>query len=354
MTTWILAAHIALGTTALIAGPVAMGARKGPGLHVRVGEAYHWVVLGVCVSAGTLAVLDWGRLWWFLPIAVGSYAFALLGYLAAKRRWRGWLRFHIAGQGGSYIALVTALLVVNAGSSAGAAPAWAWLLPTVVGTLLLAWLQREVSLGRRPAPGLPRPRGARHHRRMIQTMKGMWVGLGAAVMFVVGCAPSPRSGDAVIVPQEAPSRVGRGGTGGAILIENERGVMTATIRAPAPEVYDAVARVYADLEIPVTMQDKVQGVVAADGFRMSRIDGRRNSRWLDCGMEMTGPLADNADVTATVTTLVESAGRGEARIHTQVDGTARRRASATGGLGCSTTGRLEARILEQVRELLGG
>src|SRR5213078_934756 len=69
----VLLVHIALGTAGLVLGPVAMVARKLPGLHTQAGEAYHWVMLGVCVSASTLAVLDWGRIWWFLPIAVGSY-----------------------------------------------------------------------------------------------------------------------------------------------------------------------------------------------------------------------------------------------------------------------------------------
>jgi hypothetical protein len=108
-----LLAHIALGTAGLLLGPVAMTARKLPGLHTKVGEAYHWVMLGVCVSAGTLAILDWTRLWWFLLIAAGSYAFALVGYVAAKRRWNGWLRAHLTGQGGSYVAMVTAVFVVN-------------------------------------------------------------------------------------------------------------------------------------------------------------------------------------------------------------------------------------------------
>lgn len=82
----ILALHIAAGSAGLILGPVAMRAAKRPGLHTRAGEVYHWVMLTVCFTAALLAVLDWRQLWWFLPIAAGSYAFALLGYLAAKRR----------------------------------------------------------------------------------------------------------------------------------------------------------------------------------------------------------------------------------------------------------------------------
>jgi len=152
-TNTILVVHIALGTAGLILGPVAMTARKVPGLHTKAGEAYQWVMLGVCLSAATLAVLDWRRIWWFLPIAVGSYAFACLGYVAAKRRWQGWLRAHLAGQGGSYIAMVTALLVVNwetlAGNRGVMSPR-AWALPTVVGSPIIAWVTREVALGRRP------------------------------------------------------------------------------------------------------------------------------------------------------------------------------------------------------------
>lgn len=149
----VLAAHVVLGTLGLMLGPVAMSARKRRGLHTRVGEAYHWVMAGVCASAAALAILDWGQLWWFLPIALGSYAFGLVGYLAAKRRWRGWLRAHLAGQGGSYISMVTAVLVVNWESltgTPGILSPWAWLLPTVVGAPIIAWVGRQVALGRRP------------------------------------------------------------------------------------------------------------------------------------------------------------------------------------------------------------
>ncbi len=130
-----------------------MRAAKRPGLHMRAGEAYHWVMLTVCFTAAFLAVLDWRRLWWFLPIAAGSYAFALLGYLAAKRRWTGWLRAHIAGQGGSYIAMTTALLVVNwqtLTGTPGIRSTWAGGLPTVVGSPMIAWVIYQVRLGKRP------------------------------------------------------------------------------------------------------------------------------------------------------------------------------------------------------------
>jgi hypothetical protein len=149
----LLALHIALGAAGLALGPVAMRAAKRPGLHTRAGELYHWIMLGLCLTAAGLAVLEWARLWWFLPIALGSYAFALLGYVAAKRRWPGWLLTHVAGQGGSYIAMVTALLVVNwrlVAGVPGRSSLWPWLLPTLLGTPIIVWLNTEIRRGRRP------------------------------------------------------------------------------------------------------------------------------------------------------------------------------------------------------------
>ena len=149
----ILALHIAAGTVGLVLGPLALGARKRPGLHTRAGETYHWVMLTVCLTAGLMALLDWARLWFFLPIGAFSYAFAFAGYLAAKRRWAGWLRTHISGQGGSYIAMVTALLVVNWESltgSPGLTAPLAWILPTLIGTPIIAWVNFQVAAGKRP------------------------------------------------------------------------------------------------------------------------------------------------------------------------------------------------------------
>src|SRR5712691_6712701 len=149
----VLVFHVAVGTGGLVLGPVAMTALKGSRLHAWAGEIYHWVVLAVCVSAAGLAWLDWGRNWWFLPIAVGSYAFAFVGYVVAKRRGPGWLAVHVSGQGGSYIAMLTAILVVNwqllTGTS-GRATLWPWIIPTIVGSPIIAWVNVQVGRGRRP------------------------------------------------------------------------------------------------------------------------------------------------------------------------------------------------------------
>jgi hypothetical protein len=60
---------------------------------------------------------------------------------------------HVAGQGGSYIAMVTALLVVNwqlVAGVPGRATLWPWLIPTLLGTPLIFWVTTGIRRGRRP------------------------------------------------------------------------------------------------------------------------------------------------------------------------------------------------------------
>jgi hypothetical protein len=141
-----LTVHIASGSAGLVLGPVAMFSGKRHGTHTRAGEAYHWIFLSLFLSAVALALLNWDEVWWLAFVGAGSYGFALLGYLAAKRRWKGWLRAHVAGQGGSYVAMVTALLVVNTG---GESPL-PWVIPTLIGTPIITWVSSQIAAGKRP------------------------------------------------------------------------------------------------------------------------------------------------------------------------------------------------------------
>lgn len=148
----ILALHIAAGVCGVLLGPAAIaGAASGreDARGGRLGAAYHGAVLAVCVSAAGLAVLDLAGLWWFLPIAAGSYAFALRARLAIRRRSPGWRRRSVSGYGGAYISLWTAILVVSANGTP-----LLWLVPTLAGVPLVEWLARRV---REPAPEATAP-----------------------------------------------------------------------------------------------------------------------------------------------------------------------------------------------------
>lgn len=141
-----LALHILMGILGLLLGVGAMYAKKQKGAHAKLGAIYHWCFVGITITASVLAILDWERLWWFLPIGIFSYLFALLGFASAKLRFKNWLRLHLIGQGGSFIAMCTAVVVVNFGS----ANLFSWFVPTIIGTPILIWLAEAVKAGRRP------------------------------------------------------------------------------------------------------------------------------------------------------------------------------------------------------------
>ena len=94
-----------------------------------------------------------------------AFAAGSLGYLARRRRWRGWLRVHLLGMSGSYIALFTGFYVDNGPRL----PLWNrlptiafWLLPSLVGIPLIAraMARRHLTLFRRSIGGRRRS-GAR-------------------------------------------------------------------------------------------------------------------------------------------------------------------------------------------------
>lgn len=132
--------HVLAGIVGLLIGPIAMFAEKTKGLHTKVGEAYFYLMSLVCLTAALLSILNWNQSWWLLLVAIFSFYFALKGYRAATNKKRDWLKKHISGMLGSYIAMTTALLVVNASLLPTSIPNLIyWLLPTIIGTPLIRY-----------------------------------------------------------------------------------------------------------------------------------------------------------------------------------------------------------------------
>lgn len=139
----LLSLHVAAGTLGLLLGPFAMWVETRPPHRSRAGLGYHWAVLAVSLTAVGLVALDWSALWWLSLLAALSYTLALVGVLAPRWPSRRWVRAYAHGQGGSYIALITALLVV---SLDGAAATASWVVPTVVGLPLIEWRVAHITV----------------------------------------------------------------------------------------------------------------------------------------------------------------------------------------------------------------
>jgi hypothetical protein len=84
---------------------------------------------------------------------------------SARRRYPGWLHGYVHGQGGSYIELWTALIVVALtidGPVTGTAQLLPWLAPAAVGTILIeVWrrkLDHRIQSNAQPAASASGPR----------------------------------------------------------------------------------------------------------------------------------------------------------------------------------------------------
>lgn len=151
--TVLIVAHIVLGTGGMLLGPLAMrqdtrrfaAGRRATG---RVSGVYRVVVLLVCLSAVALVVENRPELWWLIPVSALTYGLAVLARVSAERRFPGWPHGYTHGQGGSYIALTTALIVVALtvdGPVTGTAQLLPWLAPTALGTIGIEMWRRRLN-----------------------------------------------------------------------------------------------------------------------------------------------------------------------------------------------------------------
>ncbi|MGH3500968.1 MAG: hypothetical protein ACRDQA_08750 [Nocardioidaceae bacterium] len=137
----LLAVHIASGAAGLLLGPLSMWARKRPGRgrrhwHRQLGLAYQVAVVGLCASALGLVAVN-PSVWWLGVIGIATEAAAVTGWVTRPSRRPDLVAVHVGTMCGSYVSFATAFLVVNSGSLV-----W-WILPTLVGSPLIAWTSRR-------------------------------------------------------------------------------------------------------------------------------------------------------------------------------------------------------------------
>ena len=132
--------HILAGIACLAAGIIAMVSKKGRGRHSTVGTFYYWSLAVLVASATGLSVVRWAENYHLFILGTLSLIMATIARTALRRRWRNWVRLHIAGMGLSFILVLTAFYVDNGKNL----PLWRelppiafWLLPGALGVPLI-------------------------------------------------------------------------------------------------------------------------------------------------------------------------------------------------------------------------
>lgn len=137
-------------------------------------------------------------------------------------------------------------------------------------------------------------------------------------------------------------------------IRNEAALIEQTVPGGPGEAWTALQDVYDELELEVTARDPRARVLAARQNRMRRLGGQANSRWVSCGSDVQGPVADRSFITFDVVSYVSSATENSTTLEIQVQAQGRRRDGGSGGMICSSTGELEEYIHDQVTRKVTG
>ena len=141
---------------------------------------------------------------------------------------------------------------------------------------------------------------------------------------------------------------------GTLLTDPAR-ASTVDIDAPPTTVWLAVRKVYADLEIPVTLENPPEHRLGNPSFFKSRtMGGMAMTNWVDCGSGMTGPNATTWRIFMMSLTDVIPDGKGGTTLKTTFTAMGQDvTAGSADRIPCGTTGRFEQNILNRVKLALG-
>ncbi len=136
-----------------------------------------------------------------------------------------------------------------------------------------------------------------------------------------------------------------------IMLDTMRFTRSATGASKA-RTFVAMREVYEALKLPVDYSDPANGHIGSLQLRISRrIGGERMSKFFNCGRGMTGDHADSWRLTIAAVSYIEASGDDDATVGTALVAQAQDMSGAsTQPVRCGTTGMLEIRMLEMLRE----
>ena len=172
------------------------------------------------------------------------------------------------------------------------------------------------------------------------------VSLGLALA-AIGCATAPAT------PPSETNRVVVT-TENQIIRGSEDAAMSVMVKAPPAKVFTALTLVYGDLGIDVKLSDPTNGQVGNRNFvKTHRLAGEPISSYVDCGMMVTGLVADSYRVTMSLVSQVTPRDGGS-NVETWLTAAARDIATSTGDISCVSKGVLETKVNQLVLQHMGG
>jgi len=182
------------------------------------------------------------------------------------------------------------------------------------------------------------------------------------LLLVCGCATANTPGQ---ITTAAPTLVDGltptcsdlrcGSLGGASIVGDAPTSTGADIDAPPTSVWLAVKKVYADMEIPITLEDPPNHQIGNKNFYKSRkLAGQPMTQFVDCGESMTGLKAASYRIYITSVTRVSPNSKGGSNVQTLFVASGQDMGGESADrITCGSTGRFEALFLKKVAAELG-
>ena len=141
---------------------------------------------------------------------------------------------------------------------------------------------------------------------------------------------------------------------GTILGEAPRAAVSM-LDAPPATVWLAVKKVYADLDIPVTVENPAARQLGNQNFIKSRkMGGDAMTAWVDCGSGMTGAKASTYRMSMSLLTDVIPDGKGGTKLQTTFIPMGQDiEQGSSDRIACASTGRFEQLLLNKVKATVG-
>jgi len=134
-----------------------------------------------------------------------------------------------------------------------------------------------------------------------------------------------------------------------VSLQRQDYVQQSTFDVPGDSLWVRIPDALRDVGLPLPVMDAAIRTALVENHTVMRTLGtERLSRFLDCGSDITGYVADTHRIRLTVRSWLEPEGR-NTRLHTRVEATATSVEGRPGRITCSSRGELEYRIAQALR-----
>ena len=171
------------------------------------------------------------------------------------------------------------------------------------------------------------------------------------LLFATACASSGTTVENTTPKQAAIFQSSETGT---LLTERPR-ASVISVAATASNVWFAVKSVYAEMEIPLVVDNPAARQLGNSNFFRSRVlAGQSMTNFVDCGSGMTGPKAASYRIYISLLTQVIPNANGTTTVQTTFVPMGQDVSSGSSDrIPCGSTGRFEQLFLDRVKATLG-